>query len=400
MDPSLRWDGSKKMFFPSRLHYFSHEINTEVKEVYWNAFIVNFALSITTLFEPIFLYGLGYSLVDILWFYCAVYLAYSVLVFAGGKVISWIGYKHAIFWSNIFYIIYWVMLYQLKFHPELFLIAPIYFALQKSFMWPAYHADIAKNSIKDQRGREVGLLFSLIQAASIVGPLLGGLISAFLGFKALFFVSSVLMLLSAYPLFRSSEIYTKHSFHFRNFWKILKTYPQNFFGYWGYAEDLMLMTLWPLYVFLAVPALLNVGLLVTVASFIAIVIMLYLGRFIDHQKKSHVLQIASIAYGLTWLVRQFAVGFPAVFVFDALTRTGKALLNVPMTALTYKLAGQGTANYAIAHAVFVEFSLSVGKVVTALLCIWILSATQNIYYAFIVAGGLTMFYGLLSSKKR
>ena len=347
------------MFFPSRLHYFSHRINTEVKEVYWNAFIVNLALSITTLFEPIFLYGLGYSLVDILWFYCLVYLAYSILVFAGGKVISWIGYKHAIFWSNIFYIIYWILLYQLKFHPELFMIAPVYFALQKSLMWPAYHADIAKNSIKDQQGREVGVLFSLIQAASVVGPLLGGLISAF-----------------------------------------LKTYPQNFFGYWGFAEDLMLMTLWPLYVFLAVPALLNVGLLVTVASFIAIVIMLYLGRFIDHQKKSHVLQIASVAYGLTWLVRQFAVGFPAVFAFDTLTRTGKALLNVPMTALTYKLAGQGTANYAIAHAVFAEFSLSVGKVVTALLCIWVLSSTQNIYYAFIVAGGLTMFYGLLTGKKR
>lgn len=387
------------MFFQVHPHYFSHNLNTEVKEVYWNAFILNLALSITTLFEPIFLYGLGYSMIDILWFYCLVYFGYSFFVFLGAKVSSWIGYKHTMLWSTVFYIIYWIMLYQIKFHPELFLIAPFYFAFQKAFMWPAYHADIARNSDKGQRGREVGVLFALIQVASIAGPLLGGIISAFLGFKTLFFISSFLILLSSYPLFRSSEIYTKHSFKFQSFWKVATTYPKNFFGYWGYAEDLMLMTLWPLYVFIAVPALLNVGILVTVASFVAIVIMLYLGRLIDHKKQSHLLQVAGVGYGLTWLFRQFAVNFPIVFAFDALTRTAKAIVSVPMVALTYKLGGSGSVNNAMAHAVFMEFSLSVGKVLMALLGIWILTETNNIYYVFVAAGALTMFYGFLTTKK-
>jgi len=387
------------MLFPTRPHYFSHVINQEVKEVFWQAFISNMALSITTLFEPIFLYQLGYSITEILWFYCFVYIGYSVFVFLGAKVISKIGYKHAMFWSNLFYVLYWILLYQIQYHPMLFMVAPFVFAIQKSLFWPAYHADIAMNSAKDQEGREVGALFSLVQAAGIAGPLLGGLLSGLLGFKALFFVSSMLMVLSVYPLFRSSEIYTKHAFHFRTFWKILRERWVNFFAYWGYAEDLMIMSLWPIYVFLAVPALMNVGFLVTFASLIAIVIMLYIGKRIDSQKHSHLMQTSAIFYGLTWFFRQFAVGLPAVFVFDTLTRTGKAMVSVPMMALSYKIAGNSTQDHAVAYGVFHEFSLSVGKIVMALLGIWILAMTNNIYYVFMLAGAFTMFYGLLREKK-
>ncbi|HTL39811.1 MAG TPA: MFS transporter [Methylomirabilota bacterium] len=387
------------MFFPTRPHYFSHRINQEVKEIYWNAMVVNLALSITTLFEPIFLYRLGYSLSGILHFYALVYLGYAILVFLAAKITSRIGYKHSILVSNIFYVLYWVLLYQIKFHPILFFIAPFFFSLQKSFFWPPYHADIALNAKDDQRGREVGLLFSLIQMVSVAGPLVGGFIAAFLGFKELFILSSVLMLASVYPLFRSAEIYPKHNFRFRNFLLVIRKFPVNFFAYWGYAEDLMLMSLWPVYIFLVVPELLGVGFLITVASAIAIMIMLYIGRVIDQRKWGKFLQISSVFYGLTWFCRQFGSGFGQVFFFDSLTRTGKAMINVPMTALSYKLAGISGADQAIAYTVFYEFSLSIGKILTALLGIWILDTTGNIFYVFIVAGIFTMFYGFLKEKK-
>jgi MFS family permease len=387
------------MFFPTRSHYFSHTINKEVKEVFWQAFLANMALSITMLFEPIFLYQLGYSLINILWFYCLVYIGYIFLVFLGAKIISKIGYKHAMFWSNIIYVLYWILLYQIQYHPVLFFVAPFMFAAQKSLFWPAYHADISMNSAKDQEGREVGALFSIVQAGGIVGPLLGGLLSGLLGFKALFFVSSVLMLISVYPLFRSSEIFTKHAFRFRTFWKILRERWVNFFAYWGYGEDLMIMSLWPIFVFLAVPTVINVGILVTVASLVAIVIMLYIGKVVDSKKHNHLLQFGSIFYGFTWFFRQFATTFPIVFAFDALTRTGKAMVNVPMMSMSYKIGGSSTSDYAVAYGVLHEFSLSVGKVVMALLGIWILTTTQNIYYVFVLAGAMTMFYSLLREKK-
>jgi len=383
------------MFFPRRPHYFSYAVNREVKELYWQAVISNLAMTSTVIFEPLFLYSLHYSLIQILWFYVLVYIGYAVFVFPAAKITSRIGYKHSIFLGTIFYLLYWAVLYQIRFHPNLFVVAPLFFGLQKSFFWPSYNADVAVNAAKKQEGREVGVLFSLIEAASIGGPILGGIISSGFGFSSLFVISGLLMLFSTYPLFRSDEIYTKHKFYFRNFWQIVRQYPQNFFGYWGYAEDLMLMSLWPIFMFMVVPQLFNIGLITTVASLIAIVLMLYVGKLSDKLNPVTLIKTGSVFYGITWFIRAIGVGFGSIFALDVLTRLGKAWLNVPMIALTYEIAGKKTTDYAIAYSVFYEFSLAIGKILTALVGIWILSTTGNIYYVFIFAGGFTFLYSLL-----
>src|SRR3989344_2088692 len=162
-------------------HYFSTHLNREVTEVYWFTIISNFAISMVYIFEPIYLYPLGYSLSKIMWFYVIVYVAYMIFISFGAKFAGRYGYKHAIFLANIFFAAYWLSLFGIKNHPTLFFIAPLFFALQKSMLWPAYQADIALNSVQQQRGREVGVLISLVQIAFIGGPLVGGLISASFG---------------------------------------------------------------------------------------------------------------------------------------------------------------------------------------------------------------------------
>src|SRR3989344_5481730 len=122
------------LLIPRRYHYFSHELNREVKELYWNTGLFNLAINLAYIFEPIYLITLGYSVVDIMYFYL------------------------------------------------LFYVAPILFAFQKSLFWPPYNADVALNNVKIQRGREVGVLFSVIEFAAILGPILGGFISYQFGF--------------------------------------------------------------------------------------------------------------------------------------------------------------------------------------------------------------------------
>ncbi|MBI2356361.1 MAG: MFS transporter [Candidatus Doudnabacteria bacterium] len=383
------------MIHPHIPHYFSHHVNREVKEVYWSAAFFNLALTLTFIFEPIFLYKLGYGLGQILIFYAFVYFWYSVLIFGGARVTSLIGYKHAMFLGSVFYVLYWLTLYQIGSYASLFYFAPVLLAIQKSLFWPAYDAEVAISSQKSQRGREVAVLFSTIELVTIVGPLLGGAISYFYGFQALFLVGSILMLFSVYPLFRSKEVYTRHKFHFRNFIKVFRRYPLNFLGYWGYAEDLMIMTLWPVFMFLTVSSVFHVGTIATFASIIATVIMLYLGKLTDRLSKVELVQVGALVYGLTWVFRFLAKGFWPVLTFDALTRTGKGFLNVPMISLTYDLAGSEGSEHAIAYSVFYEFSLAIGKVLTALSGIVILALTGNVFWVFAFVGILTMFYGLL-----
>jgi DHA1 family multidrug resistance protein-like MFS transporter len=382
------------MIHPHFPHYFSRHIGRETGEIYWHATLYNLALAMAYIFEPIFLYRIGYTLVEIFEFYAIVYAAYSVLIFAGAKVISRIGYKHSILLSTLFYVSYWYLLYQLIDYPWLFWIVPILFALQKSFFWPAYNAEVATHSIKQQRGREIGMLFSLIEIAAIIGPFLGGLIAWQYGFKSLFFSSGLLMVASVYPLFRSPEVYMRHDFSLGNFKKIFKRYARNFLGYFGMAEDLMLMTLWPVYIFLVIPNVFNVGVVIMVASVAAIVLMLYVGKLTDKFSKQELIQSAALFYGITWIFRFIAKTPWPVIGFDVLTRTGKGILNVPMIALTYEIAGNNR-DQAIAYSVFFEFSLAIGKIVTALAAMAILVVTGDIAWVFVMTGVLTMFYGLL-----
>ncbi len=383
------------MFTPRRLHYFSYDLNREVIELYWNTALYNLALNLTYIFEPIFLYNLGFNLVQIMSFYLVVYVCYATFIIPITKITSKIGYKHAIFISSFIYVGYWIFLYQIKFHPNLFYIAPIWFALQKSFYWPPYNADVSIHNVKAQRGREIGLLFSLVELVAIVGPIIGGFISFQFGFIMLFTSASVLMLASVYPLFRSPEIYPRHEFQFRNFWMIMKKYPRNFFGYWGYAEDLMLMSLWPIFMFLIVPQIFSIGAIITFASFIAIMLMLYLGRLIDRFKKINFLPIGAVFYGLTWLFRWFSPTLAGIVSFDILTRLGKAMVNVPMLSKTFEIAGSKGPDLAIAYNVFFEFSLSIGKIITALASIWILKTTGSITDVFLLVGVVTMLYSLI-----
>lgn len=383
------------MIHPHIPHYFSYHVNREVKEVYWSSLLFNLALTLTFIFEPIFLYKLGFGLEKILVFYAQVYFWYCILIFGGARITSLVGYKHAMFLGAVFYVLYWFSLYQIGSFSTLFYVAPILLAIQKSLFWPAYDAEVAISSQKRQRGREVAVLFSTVELVTIIGPLLGGVISYFYGFRALFTISSALMLLSVYPLFRSPEVYTKHKFHFKNFVQIFKKYPLNFLAYWGFAEDLMLMTLWPVFVFLTVASVFAVGTMATFASITAIMLMLYLGKLTDKFSKSELVQLGALAYGITWVFRFLAKGFWPVLAFDALTRTGKGFLNVPMVSLTYDLAGSKGADHAIAYSVFYEFSLAVGKVITALGALVILGITNNVLWVFTFVGALTMLYGLL-----
>ena len=377
-------------------HYFSTHPNREVTEVYWFTIIANLAISMVFIFEPIYLYTLGFSFISIMWFYAMVYGWYLILVFSGAKFASRYGYKHSIFLSCIFLVCYWFSLFFIKLRPELFFAAPLFLALQKSWFWPAYDADMALFTARDQRGREVSVLFTIIQIAFIAGPFLGGIVSQNFGFMALFVCASILALLSAYPLFSSPEIYSRHEFQIKNFLRMLGKYPWNFFGYWGYAEDLMLTSLWPVYMFIVVGNFQNLGFISTIATVAGTMIMLYIGRRIDRRGGRHNLIFEStVVYGATWIVRFLARGIPLVLGFDILTKASKDVLDVPLNSITFERAGENGPDHAIAYAVFYEFSLSVGKLITALASIAILTLTGNIYLVFALVGILTMFYGLL-----
>ncbi|MDZ4341130.1 MAG: hypothetical protein U1E51_01675, partial [Candidatus Binatia bacterium] len=153
--------------------------------------------------------------------------------------------------------------------------------------------------------------------------------------------------------------------------------------------------LWPIFIFIAVSDFFEVGVISTIGAVIGTMIMLYIGKLTDRTDKRKLIRLSSLFYGITWLFRFLSNGTASVLGFDALTKAGKDTLNVPMVSLTFDHAAKRGPDYAIAYSVFYEFSLSIGKIVTALLAIAILGAGLSIFWVFAMAGILTMLYGLL-----
>ncbi|MBX4204763.1 MAG: MFS transporter [Candidatus Doudnabacteria bacterium] len=379
-------------------HYFSYKPNREVKQIYWFTMLNGFGLSLAYIFEPIYLYHLGFNLVSLMWFYVQVYCWYCVLMMLGAKFAHRFGLKHSILLGNCFYLLYWIGLFLIGNHPWLFIATPILFAIQKSFLWPAFNTLTSLASNRSERGRQVGMIMVLVDLAYIVGPFLGGIISQSFGFYYLFLAAGTMMILSSIPLFFTSEVKFSGSFRVRQLLYFVTQNPRNFFGYFGYAEDLMLMSLWPVLMYIILGQLFGVGLITTFASLVACVLMLYIGRLADHTDKSKLTGEVSFFYALTWFFRFTAINAVSVLIFDTMTKIGKGLINIPLVSLTFETARQRDKAFTLVYSTFVEFSLSMGKIVTALASIIILKLTHNIYLVFVFAGVLTLFYALLTTK--
>src|SRR5260221_1469346 len=179
------------MTFKFRLpHYFSEQVSAQIGELYASTAIADLAIALVLLFEPIYLYTvLHFSIVQVLAFTGAVYAFYIIFIPFGAKFASRFGYYHSITASIPFQIIFWLLLFGAQTNIMLIFFAPVAYAIEKSFFWPAFHASVSRFARDEQRGREFSVLYAIVNLSNIAGPFVGGLIAEKYGVGAAFIVA-------------------------------------------------------------------------------------------------------------------------------------------------------------------------------------------------------------------
>ncbi|MEK7570067.1 MAG: MFS transporter [Patescibacteria group bacterium] len=376
-------------------HYFSKHPSRELKELYWSVGLQDFATSAIALFEPIYLFTRGYSITEILFFYAAVYFGYTVLIPFGGRIAAHFGFEHTILYSQFAYIAYYLALFALPYAPWLIFVAPIIFAIQKSLYWPAYHADFATFSAREQRGSEVSGMLTVNAAVTTIGPIVGGLVLKFFGFGPLFVIVAILLLASTVPLFQLKEVYDPAPFSYRTYWKLLwkPSHRRSAIAYLGFAEELVALVLWPVFIYLVVSEYSKLGLLVALSTLITSVVVLGIGKLSDHVPKLNILRFGSLAAAFVWVLRAILTLTPLRFIWlDTAGRTSKNLVVIPLMAMTYE---HGVREDPLAIAVFFEQALAIGKCGVALLLIVLASFMDIWVAAFLTAAVASGLYALL-----
>lgn len=373
--------------------YFNRAIHEEMGELYVSTAIADLAIALVLLFEPIYLYSvLGYSVQEVLLFFAAVYAIYVVALPFGAKIISRFGYSHGILFSIPFQIAYWFLLFGAKDVPTLIYFAPLALVIEKALFWPSFHAIVSRFANRGQIGREFSGLYAIISLMNIAGPLIGGLIAQRYGLGSAFIVASVIYLCSFIPLFWNKEIFTSKKYRFHDTWEMYKLYPMKFLGYFGFGEELLVLTVWPIFIYLVVKNYQDAGMVVTIATLVAMFLALYIGKITDRHSKIALIRSGSFIYALVWIARLIVSTSFGAFIVDALSRTSKDLVFIPMSAVTYERA---ESTDILPYIVGFEQSLAMGKFLAAVLGIIIFTMTGSFAALFIMAGVFSLLYMLI-----
>jgi hypothetical protein len=342
------------------------------------------------IFEPIFLYSvMGFSLQQIVLFFLAGYGLYLVLLPLGAKFASLKGYEHGMLYGSFFMVLYWALLFASQELIVWIFLAPVAMAIQKSLTWPAFHADMARFSSADQRGRENSGMYALISIIFILGPLLGGYALNEYGFAVLFVIVTVLMLLSNLPLFTTVEKFVPKEYKFSDTIQLYKAYPMQMLGYWGFGEEVVQLVIWPIFIYMTVPDFFELGTIISLSTLVATVVMLYVGVLTDQRSKPLLIKSFSVFTAIFWAIRPFFPNLSGIIATNTLGTISKHSLIIPVTSMTYDRANE---THIMPYVVFFEQNLIIGKLLMLLAILVSLQITTSLTPLFILAGLFSLLF--------
>ncbi|MBI3232112.1 MAG: MFS transporter [Candidatus Doudnabacteria bacterium] len=362
----------------------------EIGELYAHSAIANMASSMMLLFEPIFLYAvLGFSVNQVLFFTSIVYAVYIAIIPLGGKAASLYGYKHAIAFSVPFQLIYWMMLIVSQQNASWTYFAAVFYGLSKTFYWPGFHSLMARYADKGQVGREFGVVYSLISLTFIAGPFVAGYLSTHFGFTATFIITAVIYAFSVWPLFRVKEAFTPKAYFYKDTWELYKNFPKKFLGYLGFGEELLVLNIWPIFIYIIVKDFEKAGSLATIASLVAAMLALIVGKVTDQYSKRVLIKLGAFFTAIVWLMRTIATNFWNTFFVDTLSRTSKEMAFIPIATVTYIRA---EATHVVPYVVFFEQSLSIGKLLACVIGMAVFALTGSFMALFVLGALFSLLY--------
>jgi len=371
-------------------HFLKHK---EMNELYVSYGILNFALGLISIFVPIYLYKLNYSVSAILFFFFLNSLSFVLFSYWGARIVARVGVKHAMLITIPIFILFFLGLQFIQAFPILFFILPILRAVKMSLYNYSFHLNFIQHSDCKSRGKEVTIIQGLEVAAAILSPFIGGLIISYTSFSVLFLIGSVILFLAMIPLFLTKDSYEKITFEKKSLiLGIFKKDNLNFiYSFSGYAvESWIGMILWPIFLVVMLFSVESIGALTSLTAIMTFATFYFVSRATDKKDKRELLRLGTILYFFGWIGRIFVTGFASMFFIDTYKNLTQHILTIPWTAYSYDLAVKKNYFKFIVQREII-FNLSRTLVLFALMLLFFLT---NITYAFIISFAIAAFFSL------
>lgn len=316
---------------------------SEIRLFYFSVFMMALAESMIAIFVPVYLYHLNYPIWQIVFFYFLVSFWFVVLSFPGARAVAKIGVKYSILFSSFFLIGYYLLLNGLTANHWFYYILPLLLAGQMIFYNYGYHVNFLINSTKKERGRELSILGIVNTVAGAGGPVMAGVLIAFLNFNALFLIGAVLLIIGALLLFMGKDDYEPREIKIKKCYDYFKNKKnwRNFLSFTGYAiEASVNRQIWPIYLIILLVSYEKMGLVVTLSFVVPILAYYLIGNWTDKYDRRKLLTALTGFYFVGCLGRLLVNSTATVLTVDSYRNLTQKFLLIPWEAVTYDLASE------------------------------------------------------------
>ena len=366
-----------------------HLIKSEIQEVYLNLIMQSFGISLISVFVPIYLIKLGFSLNQALLFVMVELGTLSLFSpFAAMMAKRW-GFKHIVVYRLPLMMFYFITLYVLNFAAfPIYLIAFVG-GVSGAMYWVSMHSLFAKYSNRMHRGAQAGKLISIPNMSAMIGPTIGGLIAVGFGFKVLLIVSMIILCVATIPLFYTSDMkphilkFSMRDMFSRKHLKFLIEFTAQ--GTIAIAS----VVVWPLFVYFLLEDVASVGFVATTTALGVVIFTFFVGKWSDETSRLRLLKIGGILLALTFFARIFATNMAYVFAVAFLAGLFTVLIDLPLLAYFYDRANKENLAEIV---VLREIGLGIGRIGTILLLLY---AVNKFAIGFSLGGIASLVFSLI-----
>jgi len=308
--------------------------NKELRDLYAAMSLKTLSLSMIGIFIPLYLMiEKNFSLNSVVIFY--VWNTVAMLLFPpfAGKIASRFGLKKSAVITAPLFIVFYLGLRNF----ESLGININYFAvllgITSALYWTAFMTHFIKNSDKKHRSEEVGFLSATTIISTMAGPFIGGLLITFYGFNLLFFVVSILMFLSIFPLLFIKETHEPFKCRLKELVNLSKkgSFKMMALGSAHMAE----MVFWPVFLFSAIGIYAKMGLVFFVAELSSFFGSFYFGSVENRKRLLIMLKWGAGISVFVWISR---IWFESAMMLAMVTVLGAflhSMIEVPADTIIF-----------------------------------------------------------------
>jgi hypothetical protein len=300
----------------------------ELKELYLSLLLRSFAISMISIFVPIYLLINGFLLTEVLLFYIIMNTVKIIIDPITALITSKIGIKRTITISAPITIAFFGLLYFLKdFQIPLYGIS-IIGAVALSLYWIPITSDFAKSGDKKHRGSQSALFNLMPKIAGIAAPMVGAIIAELFDFQVLFVLISTIIIGSTIPLLASSDYKSKIKCNWPKYIK-KGTKVSDLMFVSGYMAE-TIKVIFPIYVFLTLNSVVDLGGLGSILAIGTISLTLAMRKLSERFGKHYLIKIAGFIFLFGWLVIMSASDFYLLGIVAIILGLGESMFEIPL----------------------------------------------------------------------